>query len=96
MIDFDDELDINDLILRANDGDVSAQTELGEDYFKGFWVEQDYSEAFKWLSKAATQNSAVAQRYLANCYANGLGVEQNEQKAFYWYVTSAELGNSDS
>ncbi len=43
---------------------VLAQVKLGEMYYKGHGVPQDYNEAVKWLRLAAEQGDAQAQELL--------------------------------
>ena len=44
---------IEKLLQLANQGDISAQTTLGINYYRGDGIEKDYKEAVKWLTKAA-------------------------------------------
>ena len=52
----------------AEQGDASAQYNLGECYCNGDGVPQSYSEAAKWFCKSAEQGYAAAQCYLGWCY----------------------------
>ena len=45
----------------ADQGDATAQYDLGLMYAKGQGVPQDYAEAVKWFRKAADQGDASAQ-----------------------------------
>ncbi|RJQ50454.1 MAG: hypothetical protein C4530_21645, partial [Desulfobacteraceae bacterium] len=44
---------INDLQLAAQEGSVDAQIELGDAYWRGQEVAQDFSKARYWYEKAA-------------------------------------------
>ena len=52
------------LHIAAEDGNVSAQTELGECYVIGRGVSGDMTEAVKWYRRAAGQGHASAKKYL--------------------------------
>ena len=56
--------------------------------------ERDYSEAAKWLAKAAEQGNAPAQNSLGVLYREGRGVPQDSQKAFGLFQQAAERGDA--
>ena len=62
----------------ADQGDASAQTNLGVMYKFGQGVLQDYAEAVRWYRLAADQGDARAQLSLGVMYANGWGVLQDK------------------
>jgi uncharacterized protein len=64
---------INDLIIKAEQGEVKAQTILGLKYAKGEGVSQDYKQAVYWLTKAAEQGDDTAQYSLGRMYFYGTG-----------------------
>src|SRR6266436_4875191 len=78
----------------ANDGDATAQFNLGLMYMTGQGVQQDYSAAALWFRKAAEQGYAVAEFLLGNQYANGKGVPQDYSEAMIWFQRAAEQGHS--
>jgi TPR repeat protein len=80
----------------AEQGNAVAQVCLGNCYFEGKGVKQDYKEAIKWWEKAAEQGFAIAQVYLGHCYAKGDGVKQDYKEAIKWWKKAAEQGNSDA
>jgi TPR repeat protein len=57
----------------AEQGNDSAQCNLGVMYNNGEGVPQDYKEAVKWYTKAAEQGYAQAQYNLGLMYYNGQG-----------------------
>jgi TPR repeat protein len=67
----------------ANDGDASAQFNLGLMYATGQGVQQDNAAAALWFRKAAEQGYAPAQSNLGTLYLYGRGVTQddNEERA---------------
>lgn len=77
---------------KAESGDADAQAIIGVYYHLGEDVEQNLSEAVKWLRKAAEQGHPEAQFNLGICYENGDGVEQNYSEAVNWYLKAAEQG----
>ena len=77
----------------AEHNDVTAQFILGECYFYGWGVDQDYKQAVEWYKKAAEQGNAIAQCNLGYCYDVGRGVEQDYKQAVEWYEQAAKQGN---
>ena len=80
----------------AEQGNASAQLNLGCRYFNGEGVEQNKAEAVKWFRKSADQGEAKAQYNLGVCYSNGRGVEQDKAEAVKWYRKAAEQGDADA
>ncbi|MDR0806196.1 MAG: sel1 repeat family protein [Enterobacteriaceae bacterium] len=76
----------------AANGDVDAQTQLGDEYFRGVKLLPDYAEAFKWYKQAAEAGNAHAQSQLASLYLNGRGTTYNLKQAIYWDNLAAEKG----
>jgi len=74
----------------ANMGNANAQAELGNMYFEGKGVSQNYQKALKWYRKAATKGFSDAQYNLGVMYANGYGVKQNDHIALKWYKKAAK------
>lgn len=77
----------------ADQGDASAQYNLGVMYAKGHGVPQDYAEAAKWYRLAADQGDASAQFNLGIKYADGQGVPQDYVLSHVWFNLSAAQGN---
>ena len=80
------------LQTRAKLGDVKAQVQLGEKYFRGERVPQNYTEAYRWFAKAADRGNPEGQHRLGQMYARGIGVLQDDAEAVRWYFLSAEKG----
>jgi len=78
----------------AEQGDASAQFNLGWMYDKGEGVPQDDREAVRWYRRAAEQGDAKAQNNLGVMYNNGEGVAQDYREAVRWYRRAAEQGNA--
>ena len=79
---------------QAEQGNVDAQSNLGDLYRNGEGVIKNYSKAFEWYLKAAEQGNMDAQSNLGDLYRNGQSVIKNYSKAFEWYLKSAEQGVS--
>ena len=78
----------------AEQGDASAQFNLGFMYANGQGVPQDYATAVSWYRKAAEQGDDRAQHNLGFMYANGQGVTQDYAAAVSWYRKAAEQGHA--
>ena len=77
---------------RAEKGDTDAQVDLGNLYFEGKGIPQDYAEAVRWYRLAVEQGSARGQNNLGISYANGSGVPMNKEEAARWYRLAADQG----
>ena len=79
----------------AEQGNASAQYNLGAMYDQGWGVPQDYAEAVKWYRMAAEQGDAWAQVVLGVRYANGEGVPQDYVLAHMWCNIAAAQGSKN-
>ena len=61
--------------------DVKAQYNLGNMYYRGEGISEDYAEALKWYRKSANQGFAKAHVNLGVMYDNGKGIPENDVKA---------------
>jgi TPR repeat protein/S1-C subfamily serine protease len=86
--------DLKNLEARANNGDASAQFDLGVRCGKGDGVPVDHEKAAVWYRKAAEQGLAKAQAALGHCYAIGEGVAQDFDQAVMWFRKAAEQGDA--
>jgi len=80
----------------AEQGDANAQAKLGDMYYQGQGVPQDYAEAASWLRKAADHGDAKGQFGLGILYYNGQGVQQDHAEAARWYRKAADQGQPDA
>jgi hypothetical protein len=83
----------NDLRL-ADQGNASAQFNLCLCYCNGWGVAQNDAKAVEWCMKAANQGYADAQDYLGNCYLRGFVVSQDYVKGVEWCTKAANQGNA--
>ena len=79
----------------AEQGDDSAQFNLGRMYADGEGVAQDYVEAAKWYRRAAEQGDDSAQFNLGRMYADGEGVAQDYVLAHMWLNLSTSRTSGD-
>ena len=78
-------MDINELLLKAEQGDTNAQLQLGL-YYKGLVnTNENLQKAFYWFEKASKSREPLPCFYLAECYTYGYGVQENLNMGFYWY-----------
>ena len=79
------ELTIEDLRAKANQGAAEAEYSLGQRYANGEGVPQDYAQARPLFERAALQGYAPAEHSLGVLYADGLGGPQDYGLARQWY-----------
>ena len=53
--------------FETSDGDAEAQNNLGDSYYYGEGVEQDYAEAVKWWQMAVEQGDEDAKQLEEEC-----------------------------
>jgi uncharacterized protein len=82
--------------LLAEQGNASAQFNLGVLYRDGQGVPKNEETAVKWFKLAAEQGLANAQFNLGVMYENGQGVPKNDETAVMWYRLSAEQGYANA
>ena len=75
--------------------DGKAEYKMGEKYFEGKGVPQDYTKAAEWYRKAAEQGNTDAQFVLGAMYYKGQGVPQDYTVAAKWYREAAKQGDAD-
>ncbi|HET8706866.1 MAG TPA: hypothetical protein VFM46_11255, partial [Pseudomonadales bacterium] len=61
-------------------------------YLDGVDVEENYPEAFRWLSIAADKGSPRAISNLGVCYLEGWGTERDQAKAIALFLQAAKKG----
>ena len=82
----------------AEQGNATAQYNLGFMYDNGEGVTQDKAKAVEWYTEAAQQGYANAQYNLGSMYSNGEGVAQDKAKAkaVEWYTEAAQQGHKSA
>jgi len=87
---------ITDLKEKAEQGDPTAQYNLGLAYARGDVVPKDFKQAVHWFRKATKQGQAKAQSKLGFAYAHGHGVPSNPKQAAHWNRKAAEQGHPEA
>lgn len=77
----------------AEQGNNTAQFNLGYMYDEGVGVSKNDVEAVKWYRKAAEQGDSWSQYYIGTLYHTGDGVDQDFEEAIKWFQKSAEQGD---
>nr|ALS56026.1 putative Sel1 domain protein repeat-containing protein [uncultured bacterium EIL107F05] len=80
----------------AEQGNASAQFNLGIMYGNKRGVPQDHKTAVKWYTLAAEQGNATAQYNLGVMYDRGWGVLQDDLYAHMWWNVAASIGDEDA
>ena len=80
--------------ISAEQGDVNAEARLGNMYFYGEGVPQDYAEALLWYRKAADKGEAKAQYAIGYMFELGQGEPVDYAQAAVWYRKAADQGYS--
>lgn len=73
--------------------DPATQFYIGNKYYSGNGVAQNYREAIKWHRLSADQGYAPAQYNLGRMYDLGFGVEEDCNEAVKWFRLAAQQGN---
>ena len=78
-------------------GDLSVANILGNLYFNGDNLPQDYSKAVYWYTVGSNYLwYGKSKNRLGECYRDGLGVAKNYTKAVYWFRAAAEDGDTEA
>ena len=70
--------------------------EVGNCYFNGMGVAQNFESAVEYYRLAAEQGNISAQIAMGHCYDSGEGVIANAKEAFAWYLKAAEQGDNSA
>ena len=80
----------------GNQGNATAQFQLGLMYHQGEGQTKDDTKALFWYRKAADQGNSNAQFNVGLMYHNGEAVAKNEQQAVSWLLKAAQQGHSQA
>lgn len=97
--DIDDEMqwEFEELLEKAEAGDVEAQFQVAEKYYVGLGVDEDEAAAAEWYEKAALQGHVESMMKLGQLYyLGGDGVPEDEDEAKKWYKKAAKAGNREA
>jgi len=87
---------IEDLFRKAENGDNDACFNLGECFYYGRGVKQDYKKAVEWYTRSSMRGDCSSQKKLAACWHSGTGTECDLSRAAHWYKEAAEQGDYES
>ena len=89
---------LDNLIAKAEDGDVKAMDTLATFYYQGKYVGYNPTEACRWWTEAATKGHVDAQYNLGLFYMGNLStyVATDENKAGYWLDMAARNGDKEA
>lgn len=91
-----DQNDMNNIIKlyedAINNNNYKAMYLLGDKYYSGNKIEQDYDLAMFYFRMAARFNYNKAQFYIGYMYEKAYGVARNYDNAIYWYKLAASNG----
>ncbi|MBR0238856.1 MAG: sel1 repeat family protein [Thermoguttaceae bacterium] len=89
-----DKVNIEEVTIKAQQGDAEAQCTLGSCLLEGHYIEKDVQKAMIWLHKSAEQECSDAQTLLGMIYYSGVykGVPQNKKKGKYWLRLATNNG----
>lgn len=90
--------DMNNIIKlyedAINNNNYKAMYFLGDKYYRGYKIEQDYDLAMFYFRMAARFNYNKAQFSIGYMYAKAYGVTCNYENAKYWYELAASNGHT--
>ena len=82
------------LMQAAEQGNMTAQTDLAYMLYNGLGGERDYAKALELYERAALQGNALAQANTGLMYATGTGTDIDRAKGYAWYSLAASRGNT--
>ena len=84
----------DEMLAAAQKGDAEAQVYIGDCYWYGDKVSQNYYKAVSWYRKAAVQGNAEAQYVMGISFRYAIGNEENFSEAAEWFRHAAKQGHS--
>ena len=91
-----DQCDMNNIIKlyedAINNNNYKAMYLLGDKYYSGYKIEQDYDLAMFYFRMAARFNYGSAEFNIGKMYEDGLGIIKNYEKAIEWYKLASTHG----
>src|SRR6202040_3896572 len=82
--------ELSKLLLKAENGSLSAQLQVARAYSTGRAAgKTDYEQAARWYRKAADQGDPDAQNNLGTFYLLGHGVARSDAEAVRWFQRAA-------
>ena len=87
---------IERLMLRAEQGDVISQRDLGLAYYDGDCVPKSFKNSVKWYTLSASKGDVQSQYVLGCMYFAGDGVPKSNKIAEIWFRLAAEQEDADA
>lgn len=91
-----DQCDMNNIIKlyedAINNNNYKAMYFLGDKYYSGYKIEQDYDLAMFYFRMAARFNYGRAEFNIGKMYEDGLGIIKSYEKAIKWYKLASTHG----
>jgi len=87
---------LQQLLVRANEGDAGAQFNLAKLYLEGWNIQQDVKSAVQLIKSSARLGNPDAQYTLGVMYASGDGVKYSPSKAVEWLERASKQGSSEA
>lgn len=91
-----DQCDMNNIIKlyedAINNNNYKAMYLLGDKYYSGYKIEQDYDLAMFYFRMAARFNYGRAEFNIGKMYEEGLGIIKSYEKAIEWYKLASTHG----
>lgn len=91
-----DQCDMNNIIKlyedAINNNNYKAMYLLGDKYYSGYKIEQDYDLAMFYFRMAARFNYGRAEFNIGKMYEDGLGIIKSYEKAIEWYKLASTHG----
>lgn len=92
-----DQCDMNNIIKlyedAINNNNYKAMYLLGDKYYSGYKIEQDYDLAMFYFKMAARFNYGRAEFNIGKMYEEGLGIIKSSEKAIEWYKLASTHGD---
>lgn len=82
---------VDEVQIKANNGDPFAQTTLGVCYELGEGVAKDTERAVYWYTQAVEKGWAGGLVRLGKCYAEGIGVAKDSKKAVELWMMATQV-----
>ncbi len=85
---------LQELINKAENGDVNAMVMVGDCFIKGYYTKVDDAQAFKYHKMAADKGHVKASAMTAINYINGIGVKQDKKQGIKYLKYAADNGDA--
>ena len=77
----------------SENGNTEAKRRLGQLYYDGVFINQDYSTSIRLFEECAVNNDNWCRQRLGEMYRDGKGVQKDVKKAIEWFKLAGEQGS---